>query len=157
VQDTHLKEGFVGICNAVVRNHPADYYVYLTDDIFPSRNWLLDSIEAIGDNKLLGYNDTKWKGAIATCGMVEANWMRSNYNGNMFYPKYFGHYNDTELTILAMNDKVYAYDPNISLAEVDYEKETKKVHKKDRELFSERKATMFDGRVTDKLLVENFA
>jgi hypothetical protein len=58
------------------------------------------------------------------------------------------------LTILALSDKNYVYDPNISLIEVDYEKEQKKVHKADRALFAERKQTLFDGRATKELANE---
>lgn len=150
------RSGFVATCNEVVKRNPADYYVYLTDDIFPSRNWLKDSMKLAIDKKagLVGYNDGKWSGAIATCGLVEHNWMLKNYNGDMFYPKYFGHYNDTELTILALSDKTYAYDPSISLIEIDYEKEQKKVHKADRSLFMERKRSLFDGRSTEVLANE---
>lgn len=153
------KQGFVAMCHQAVKDNPADYYVYLTDDIFPSRNWLLDGLRVMQDTggKLFGFNDGKWNGAIATCGIVEANWMRKNYNGNMFYSGYFGHYNDTELTMLAMNERVYCYDAGVSLIEVDYEKEQKKVHKKDRELFEQRKLTGMDGKITDQVLLANFA
>lgn len=153
------RSGFVATCNMVVRENPADYYVFLTDDIFPSRNWLKEAMRVAIEKKagLVGFNDGKWNGVLATCGLVEHNWMIKNYNGNMFYPEYFGHFNDTEITMLAINDKTYAYNPNISLIEVDYEKETKGVHVKDREIFNRRKLTKFDGRITDERILNNYA
>lgn len=153
------KLGYVSLCNIAIKDYPANYYVYLTDDVFPSRSWLQDAIYTIEEKQcgLLGFNDGKWQGAIATCGLVKHEWMIKNYDGNLFCPDYFGHYNDTELTILAMNDKLYCYNPNISLIEVDYEKDIKKVHPQDRDLFTSRKETKFNGRVTDDKLVNLFS
>lgn len=158
MEDTD-KIGYVGLCNIAIKDYPADYYVYLTDDIFPSRFWLKDAMNLIEEKQcgLLGFNDGKWQGAIATCGLVKHEWMVKNYEGNMFFPEYFGHYNDTELTLFAMNDKTYCYNPNISLIEVDYDKDTKKVHLQDKELFAKRKTTKFEGRVTDDKLLTLFS
>lgn len=157
VEDT-TKRGFVAVCNDVIKDFPADYYVYLTDDIFPSRNWLKDAIAKMveKDAKLFGFNDGKYKGLLATCGVVEANWMKKNYDGNMFYPGYFGHYNDTELTMVAMNENVYAYDPTVSLIEIDYDKESKKVNPKDKEIFKKRKVLKMDGLVTNQEVLDMF-
>lgn len=152
------KTGFVAVCNQVVKDIPADYYVYLTDDIFPSRNWLSDAIEKMEEKgaNLFGFNDGKWKGLLATCGVVKSEWMKKNYRGNMFFNGYFGHYNDTELTMIAMNENCYAYDLSVSLIEVDYEKEEKKVHKEDRELFKMRKVIKMDGLVTNQEILDMF-
>lgn len=154
------RKGYVHMCNQFVKDRNRfDYYVYLTDDIFPSRNWLKDALDLLlkKGGKMVGFNDGKWKGMLATCALVESEWMRKNYNGNLFFPEYFGHYNDTELTMVAMQDKVYCYDPNISLFEVDYDKERKKVHPPDRELFMKRKETNFDGLITDEKLKQMFS
>ena len=153
------RQGFVSLCNQEVKATKADYYVYLTDDIFPSRNWLKDALALMKEKKagLVGFNDGKWQGLLATCGLVDATWMKKNYNGNLFFPGYFGHYNDTELTMIAMQDNKYAYDPNICLTEIDYEKETKKVHVPDRELYAMRKESNFDGLVTDDKLKQLFS
>lgn len=152
------KSGFVALANQAAKDYPADAYVYLTDDIFPSRGWLATAYDTMLETGagLVGFNDGKWDGAIATCGLVSHTWMVENYGGLLFYPDYFGHYNDTELTMLAMNDKMYAYNSASSLIEVDYEKDDKKVHKEDRELFEKRKASMFEGRVTDSELINKF-
>lgn len=157
VEDT-AKRGFVAVCNDVIKDYKADYYVYLTDDIFPSRGWLKGAINKMKekDAKLFGFNDGKYKGLLATCGVVEAEWMRKNYDGNMFFPEYFGHYNDTELTMVAMNQNVYAYDPTVCLIEVDYDKEKKKVNKHDKDIFKRRKLTSMEGLVTNQEVLEMF-
>lgn len=153
------RSGYVATINSVARQNPADYYVMLTDDIFPSRNWLADALKTAKESNagLIGFNDSKWDGSIATCAMVKHDWAMKNYNGNIYYPEYFGHYNDTELTILGINDKTYVYNPHICLVEVDYEKETKKVNPKDKALFAKRKANGFDGKVTDQVLLQSYA
>lgn len=151
--------GYASICNQTIGGqHAYDYYCYVSDDLFPSRNWLKDAYDllVLKGGKLLGFNDGKWKGNIATSGLVEASWMRKNYDGALFHPGYFGHYNDMELTLIAKQDKVYCYDANISLAEIDYEKEGKKVHPQDKALFAKRKETKFDGLVTNQLLIDSY-
>lgn len=153
------KRGYAKICNLIVGAYPADLYCYVSDDIFPSRNWLKDAVDLMFEKKvgLVGFNDGKWKGKLATVGLVDANWMKTIYDGRMFFPEYFGHYNDTELTMIAMAQGQYAYDPNICLTEVDYEKDKKGVNPADRELYRQRKLTGFDGKVTDPKIVEMFA
>lgn len=160
ILDDYDKRGYVANCNNFVKeNQNYDFYVPVTDDIFPSRNWLKDAYDLHKKTgaKLVGFNDGKWKGSLACCALVERDWMSKNYDGNLYYPGYFGHYNDTELTILALQDKVYAYDPDISLIEVDYEKDKKQVNAKDRALFAERKKTNFDGRVTNTELLNIYS
>lgn len=153
------KKGYVWNCNEFVKNNNYDYYVYLTDDIFPSRNWLKDALTLMQNKRagLVGFNDGKWRGMLATCGLVDATWMKKNYEGDLFNPDYFGHYNDTELTLYAMQDNKYAYDANICLTEIDYEKDTKKVNPKDREIFNIRKECSFDGWVTNDKLKQMFS
>lgn len=154
------KKGYVWNCNEFVKHNPDyEYYVYLTDDIFPSRNWLKDALDLMMKQKagLVGFNDGKWKGYLATCALVDASWMKKNYEGNIFNPDYFGHYNDTELTLYAMQDKKYAYDPNICLTEIDYEKDNKSVNPEDRKIFNIRKSVYFDGFVTDQKLIDMFS
>lgn len=153
------KKGYVWNCNEFVRNNSYEYYVYVTDDIFPSRNWLKNAMDLMikSNAGLVGFNDGKWKGTLATCGLVEANWMKKNYGGDLFNPDYFGHYNDTELTLIAMQSDKYAYDPNISLIEIDYKKEQKKIHKEDRRIFNIRKNVRFEGFVVDDKLLKMFS
>jgi len=157
VEDVN-KTGFVAVCNQVVKDIPADFYVYLTDDIFPSRNWLKEAMEKLEEKQanLFGFNDGKYKGYLATCGLVRAEWMKKNYGGDMFFPGYFGHFNDTELTMVAMNENCYALDPNVSLIEVDYDKETKKLNKDDKELYNKRRTLKMDGLVTNEEVLKMF-
>lgn len=159
IEDTE-KRGYVAICNEFAKEHDQyDYYVTATDDIFPSRNWLKDAYTLLvkSNAKLVGFADGKWKGQLACCALIERKWIRKNYGGNIYYPEYFGHYNDTELTLIAMQDGVYAFDPNIILMEVDYDKENKKVNPKDRALFQKRRSKDFDGLVTREDLKTMFA
>lgn len=154
------KNGYVSVCNAFVRNNPDyDYYVTATDDIFPSRNWLKNAYELMKSKgaKLVGFNDGKWEGRLACCALIDGEWMMKNYGGNVYFSGYFGHYNDTELTLIAMQDGVYAFDPNIIFMEIDYEKESKGVRKEDKALFSKRVETGFDGRVTRPDLLQAFS
>lgn len=154
------KSGYVAMCNRFVRNNPDyDYYVTATDDIFPSRNWLKGAYDLMQEKgaKMVGFNDGKWEGRLACCALIEREWMQKNYDGNIYFPGYFGHYNDTELTLLAMSDKVYTYDANIVLAEIDYEKDTKSVNKDDRALFNERKMTGFGERISDDKFLNMFS
>lgn len=151
------KKGYVWNCNEFVKNNPDyDYYVPVTDDIFPSRNWLRDAYDLLKEKgaKMVGFNDGKWRGQLACCALIEREWMQNNYGGNLYFPGYFGHYNDTELTLLAMQDGVYAFDPNIMLIEVDYDKESKSINAVDRALFNMRKKGDFNGRVTREDLRE---
>lgn len=156
--DAH--NGFVKVANAAFNRTEARYVAYVTDDIFPSRGWLKEALNLMKSSGagLVGFNDGKWKGALATVGLVDREWVNKVYaNGNMFFPGYFGHYNDTELTMVALAQKRYAYDPNISLIEVDYEKEQKSVHRADRALFAARKEHDFDGLITDPQIKEMFS
>ena len=70
---------------------------------------------------------------------------------------YFGHYNDTELTLIAMQEGVYAFDPNIIFMEIDYEKESKGVNKEDKALFNRRLEHGFEGQVTRPDLLQMFS
>lgn len=153
------KIGYAKICNEYVKNNKASYYVFVSDDVFPSRNWLINALQLIKDKKggLVGFNDGKWGGSIATSGLISREWMLKNYNGDLFFPEYFGHYNDVELTILAMSDHMYCYDSGISLIEVDYEKDNKTVYLPDKKLFAVRKSGGFDNRVLDQDLLKDYA
>lgn len=152
------KAGYVKTINNELKNINSRYVVYLTDDIFPSRNWLKNSFNLMIEKGagLIGYNDGKWEGSLATCGLVDRTWSDSLYNGNLFFPRYFGHYNDTEITLHGFSQHKYFYDPNISLIEVDYDKEAKKVHIKDRELFNRRKKSKFDNKIVNDQLINMF-
>ena len=152
------RAGYVKTVNNELKNTNSRYIVYLTDDIFPSRNWLKDSFNLMVKNNagLVGYNDGKWQGNLATVGLVDRTWSDALYDKNLFYPRYFGHYNDTEITLHALAQHKYIYDPNISLIEVDYDKEKKQVHEKDKNLFARRKKSHFDNKIVNEQLINMF-
>ena len=156
----HDRRGYVWSCNEFVKNNPDyDYYVTATDDIFPSRNWLKDAYDFMQEKgaKMVGFNDGKWEGRLACCALIEREWMKNNYGGDIYFPGYFGHYNDTELTLIAMQEGVYAFDPNIIFMEIDYEKESKGVNKEDKALFNRRLEHGFEGQVTRPDLLQMFS
>lgn len=133
------RTGFIKTINGAVKNIEADYYVYVAEDAYAGQNWLYFGIYEMIKKKagLLAFNDGKWNGSLASFGMVEAKWMRDNYEGHLFYPSYKSHYADTELTLIAMSQKKLAYTPDSLLIEVDYDKHG--VNIEDKELFNIRK------------------
>jgi hypothetical protein len=137
-----------------------DYYVYLADDVFPSKGWLRESMEYLtkfDDVKLLAFNDGKWFGALAPFGIIEREYMQSLYGGNLFFPGYISHYEDTELTMIAKQDGIYSYVRDILMVEIDYDKEEKVTNVEDRKLFKRRKAEGFGGRVTSTAILNNYS
>ena len=153
------KEGFVTIANKAFRQTKSTYVGYLAEDAFPGRNWLnlgLKKIESTSSS-LLAFNDGKWQGNLAAFGLVKRVWAANNYQGDLFYPQYKKHYADTELTLLAKEDKVFTYDPHSILIEIDWEKDKKSTEISDKNLFLERSKNGFDGRITNQTLLGIFS
>jgi hypothetical protein len=93
----------------------------LAEDAFPSRDWLrcaFDILEKDGKG-LLAFNDGKWKGLIASFGMVRIQWVESLYDGPVFFPGYKSRGADNELTVIARIQNMFAYDPECTLIEYD--------------------------------------
>jgi hypothetical protein len=113
--------GWVAMHNMEFRMSMADHYLYSCGDYFPGRNYLRIAWDAMYDTgaSLVGFNDGKWQGRIATVGLVKRSWAEQNYGGDLFFPGYKSHGADDELTNLAMRDGVYHYEPNAVLVEVD--------------------------------------
>ena len=153
------REGFVSLVNRAFKSSESPYVVYLAEDAFPGRDWLKIGLDALIAQKagLLGFNDGKWQGELAAFGLVERAWAQKNYAGDLFYPQYHQHYADTELTLLAKNDKAYAYNPHSMLLEVDWDKDQKPTNAPDKALFQTRVKTGFDKRVHDPQLLGRFA
>jgi len=154
------KHGPATLINAAFEKSGSRLFGYLAQDIFPSRNWLIQSISAIKKTSagLLAFNDGKWGGRMAGFGLADRLWVNAVYGGqSFFYPGYRQHYGDVELSLIARQQKRYAYDPNVVMLEVDYEKDSKGVLGSDRKLFAERKLTGFEGRVSDTALLGLFA
>lgn len=153
------KEGFIHLVNRAFKLSQSPYVGYLAEDAFPGRAWLKIGLDKLQDTKgaLLGFNDGKWHGHLAAFGLVERMWAEKNYAGDLFYPKYHKHYADAELTVLAKNERLFAYDPGSVLIEVDWEKDQKSTYPADKKLFQARAQTGFDGKVTDPQWLEMFS
>jgi hypothetical protein len=149
------QSGFAAIVNAAFKVSQSTYFGYVAQDAYAGRQWLKLAIEALGQNKsFLGFNDGKWAGAIAGFGLAKRIWAQANYAGDFFYPGYQRHYADAELTLLALQAGLYAYDANSVLIEVDWDKDQASVNPADRALFAQRKLGQFDGRITSQPLLD---
>lgn len=157
VEDS-ARHGFIAVANRVFRATHSDYVAYVAQDCFAGRGWLKRGLDALarGGGGLLGFNDGKWAGMLAAFGLVARAWAVRNYAGDLFWPGYARHYADAELTVLAMGERRYAYDPDCVLVEVDWAKERSPVEAADRRLYRARAAAGFDGRVADRRLRELF-
>ena len=154
IHDVH-QVGFAAIVNTAFKVSQSPYFGYVAQDAFAGRQWLKLAIEALGPNKsFLGFNDGKWAGALAGFGLAKRTWAQQNYNGNFFFPGYQRHYADAELTLLALQAGLYAYDANSVLIEVDWEKDGASVDPADRALFAQRKSARFDGRINSQALLD---
>lgn len=151
------RSGWVSVCNSFVKKFEYDFYVYLADDVFPGKNWLSKALKIQKEKNagLVGLNGGKWDGLIADFGLVERNWMLKNYNGNLFFDGYKSHYGDTELTMIAIEDRKYAYDPSAIMMEI-HDKFGYKNNKQDQALFKSRKTHGFDAKVLDRELLEAY-
>ena len=150
------EEGFITLINRAFTKTQSAYFAYVAQDAFAGKDWLKEALSAMGDQKhFLGFNDGKWAGALAGFGLARRSWAVNHYGGNFFYPQYKRHYADAELTLLAMQAGVYAYDPSSLLIEVDWDKDGANVDPGDRKLFLERKQHGFDGKVTNTALLNH--
>lgn len=142
------KSGFVATINEAVLKYPSDYYVYVAQDAFPGRNWLKIAYEAMVAQKagLLGFNDGKWNGSLASFGMV-SEVFRKQLPYVFMHEGYQSHYGDVELTLFARYMNQYVYTPDAVLMEVDYKKDAGSVNEKDRDLFNQRKQTLFPAEL----------
>lgn len=148
------QEGFIALINRAFAKTQSAYFAYVAQDAFAGRAWLSLALKALGNEKdLLGFNDGKWAGALAGFGLARRSWAVKNYSGAFFHPSYQRHYADAELTLLAMQQDVYAYDPNSVLIEADWTKDSAAVNDADRALFLARKNAGFDGKVVSPQLL----
>jgi hypothetical protein len=155
------REGFVKVVNTAFAKSTSPWFGYVAQDAFAGRAWLTLALDALGDQKhFLGFNDGKWAGALAGFGLARRTWAQQNYpelGHSFFYPQYVSHYADAELTLLALQAGVYAYEPNSVLVEVDWEKDQATVNEDDRAHFAKRKAHGFDGKVQQAVLLDLIA
>lgn len=154
------RTGFVRVVNLAFSVTKSPWFGYMAQDAFAGRDWMAIALQALHKNRgvLLGFNDGKWQGALASFGLASRAWASTNYPSvDFFYPGYQRHYADAELTVLALQAKGYVYEPNSVLVEVDWVKEGATVHEPDRALYRERTALGFDARVKDTTLATMFA
>ncbi len=151
----NLNWGFIRIVNAVFRVSHSPLFGYIAQDAFAGRAWLRLAMDALdSEHHFLGFNDGKWAGGIASFGLARRSWANSNYGGDFFCPQYLRHYADAELTLLALQQGVYVYEPNSVLIEIDWEKDHKEVDQKDRGIFLERRSHGFEGKVSNSNLLK---
>ena len=153
------RAGFIAVANRIFRASRSALFGYVAQDAFAGREWGKRVIAALRDQKhgLLGFNDGKWSGLLAAFGVARRIWAGKNYAGDLFFPGYTSHYADVELTLLALEQGAYAYDPNCVMIEVDYEKDGKPVNQSDQKIFAERKNTGFDEKVSSERLLSLFS
>lgn len=141
--------GFNAIINLIFKASNSPYFAYVAQDAFAGRDWLKLAVSALGEQKgLLGFNDGKWAGALAGFGLARRAWAEKNYARDFFCPEYTRHFADAELTLLAMQEGAYVYEPNSVLVELDWNKDQSTVEIADRQVFARRKLTGFNGRVS---------
>lgn len=145
-----LRQGFIKTANEVFKRLDVKYVVYLAQDAFPGRDWLAlayKSLEKTGKG-LLAFNDGKWMGNLASFGMVRKNWIAQFYDNLLFHDEYITHSADNELSTIAKATNNYDYNPNSTLIEVDYEKDTKGFgNNNDRQNFINRCKSGFQNRI----------
>jgi hypothetical protein len=152
-------EGFTDIANRVYRATHSDYFGYVAQDAYAGRRWLSLALQTLTQQHkgLLGFNDGKWGGALAAFGLGQRSWLDHNYDGDLFYHGYTQHYADTELTMLAIGNAQYSYNPNAVLVEVDWGKDAKAVQPFDRLLYAQRKLGWIKEHVTHPACLELFS
>lgn len=151
--------GLVKIHNEVFKHSQSAYYAYLAQDVFVGRQWLSLGVEALEQQNagLLGFNDGKWQGQLASFGLAKREWVNTVYGGSFFFEGYKSHYADTELTLVAREQHRYAYEPNAVVMEVDWDKDTAPTHPDDKILFKVRVQNGFGKRVTRPELLGLFS
>ena len=148
------RQGFIATVNQAFKATRSPWFGYMAQDAYAGRSWLALALKAMHAKQagLLGFNDGKWQGQLASFGLADRAWAESNYGGDFFDPGYCSHYADTELTLIARQQGRYVYEPNSVLLEVDWHKESAAVNPADRQRFKARALHGFDGRVTDPRL-----
>ena len=150
--------GFIAVANEAFRRSLAPQFAYVAQDTFAGREWLSIGLEALAENKggLLAFNDGKWSGRLAAFGMVDSQWARTNYGGDLFHPGYKRHYADVELTLIAMQQRRLRYAAHSMMIEVDWKKEASPVEESDRLLYYRRGQSAFDRKVMNPNLRRMF-
>ena len=151
------RNGFMKTLNSVSEKCDSRLIVFVAQDAFPGRDWLKIAVESIEQENagLLAFNDGKWFGRIASFGLVRKSWVKKYYQNAILNPYYKAHKADNEITLLARLDNSFVYEPNSTLIEVDYCKDSGGSNSEDNQRFKQRFNNCFDG-IFSKELVEQF-
>lgn len=162
------REGYHTTANRAYLENPGyDYYVFVADDVFPGRKWLLQAQKAMRakNSGLCIPNDGKWNGYVATFSILSNQYIENfghvtkigkEYVTVPFNPAYKANFGDMELTVIAKGMGKAVYEPSCVLTEVDFDKDTKKGHPDDKLLFERRLRAGFDSRVRDTGLLGSY-
>lgn len=156
--ETPEEIGPVTMVNRCFRATQSQYFGYLQQHAHGGRHWLQLALDTLQKEErlFLGFNDGEWQGMLARHGLGRRNWLAGNYAGDLFCPDYTQNYADTELTLLAIDANVYAYNPNAVVVEVTWAQSRNPVNTLDRALFGRRKAGNLGQRIHKKPLLELF-
>jgi glycosyltransferase involved in cell wall biosynthesis len=147
VEDT-LRKNFTQTLNKTASQLNVKYVVYLTENAFPGRDWLMlayETLETKGKS-LLAFNCGKWRGRIAAFGMVRSQWVQSIYGKSVFFPGYTLHCADKELSVIGRITNEFIYNPNCTLVDLNVENKCNADGRSDAELFKKRFHGSFDAR-----------
>jgi len=157
VMDTQ-RQGFVHVLNQAFRASRSPWLGYMAQDAFAGRDWMALALQALQARSggLLGFNDGKWHGQLASFGLASREWLEGVYGGDFFFAGYRSHFADTELTLVARQQGRYVYEPESVLVEVDWAKDQARANEADRSLFKARTLQGFGQRVSDPELLRLF-
>jgi hypothetical protein len=150
------RQGFIKTLNQTASRCDVAYVVYLAQDAYPGRNWLkiaFDSLEA-EKKGLLAFNDGKWRGKIASFGMVSTAWAKKLYGNMILFEEYKSHKADNEITVIAKVTDMFIYCSDSVLIEVDERKDAGGSNTLDDELFKKRFLNGFNGLEPFKKVME---
>jgi len=153
------RQGFIATANQAFAATSSPWFGYMAQDAFAGRNWLALALRALQTKNagLLGFNDGKWQGQLASFGLAERAWVQGVYPGHFFYAGYHSHFADAELTLIAREQGRYVYEPHSVLVEADWDKESSAVNAADRALYQGRAASGFGDRVRNPQLLRLFS
>lgn len=153
--------GFIATVNQVAKDHPHTLICYTAQDALVGEYWLKHALMEmnISGAGLVGFNDGKWRGKLASYGLIDRLWSNTIYGENVLFPGYNSHYADTELTQIAKAQGKYAYAPKAIMLEMDLLKalgKGKGVNAEDKKLYAKRKKQGFNGLVKDVTILGEF-
>ncbi len=153
IHDVH-RVGFIAVANTAFRRSVAPQFGYVAQDAFAGRRWLALALDELNEKNggLLAFNDGKWGGMLAAFGLASRAWALGNYDGDLFCSDYVRHYADVELTLIAMQQRKFRFEPLAVLVEADWDKDVHQVDARDRLLYYQRSQSAFEGKVTNASL-----